>query len=204
MSQLPIAVLASGRGSNLQEIIEQSEQGHLPVEVRIVITDQQDAFALQRAKKHRINSLFVDRQQFVSREDFDMNLHRVLSEQKVELVVLAGFMRLLSQEFVRLWKHKIINVHPSLLPAFPGLHAIQQALDYGAKVTGASVFFVDEGVDTGALITQSAVPVFDHDTLLSLTERVQKQERVILPQAIHLIATKQIQVEERLVKILPT
>ena len=201
MSQLPIAVLASGYGSNLQEIIDQSEQSQLPVTIQVVITDKEDAFALQRAQKHGIKSYFVDRQQFASRADFDMKLHQILSEESVDLIVLAGFMRLLSQEFVKLWRHRIINVHPSLLPAFPGLHAIQQALDYGVKITGASVFFVDEGVDTGVLIAQSAVLIDDNDTLETLTTRVQEQERIILPQAIDWIAKKQIQIQNRHVKI---
>ena len=201
MSKLPIAVLASGYGSNLQSIIDQSEQGTLPVQIQVVIADKADAFALQRAKKHGIKSFFVDRQQFASRLEFDMKLHQILSDAQVDLIVLAGFMRLLSQEFVKLWKHKIINVHPSLLPAFPGLHAIQKALDYGTKITGASVFFVDEGIDTGILIAQSAVPIHDDDTLETLTTRIQEQERIILPQAIDRIAKKQIQIQNRHVKI---
>ncbi len=191
MTKLPIAVLASGYGSNLQEIINQSEQGKLPVQIQVVIADKAQAFALQRAETHGIQSHFIDRKTFASRLDFDMMLHQILSESQVDLIVLAGFMRLLSAEFVKLWRDKIINVHPSLLPAFAGLNAVQQALDYGAKVTGASVFFVDEGIDTGQLIAQSAVPIDEHDTLDTLTQRIQEQERLILPQAIHWIATQQ-------------
>ena len=199
--KLSIAVLASGFGSNLQEIIDQSHQNQLPVSIKVVIVDQPDAFALQRAKNHGIPAHYVDRKAFSSRVNFDLQIHQLLMDFEVELIVLAGFMRLLSQDFVKLWKHQIINVHPSLLPAFPGLHAIQQALDYGAKFTGASVFFVDEGVDTGVIIVQSVVPIYDDDTLEILTSRIQEQERIILPKTILWIANKQLDVQGRRIRL---
>lgn len=199
---LPIAVLISGNGSNLQAIIDQQLRGNLQYEIKVVISNQQSAFGIQRAQKVNIPVRIISHQNFESREDFDDAISITLQEYHVEFIVLAGFMRLLSQKFVRQWKHKIINIHPSLLPAFPGLNAPEQALKHGVKVTGCTVFFVDEGIDTGCILLQEVVPVESNDTVDSLRRRIQKKEHQILPKAIHLIANQRYVIENRIVHLL--
>ncbi len=183
-----IGVLASGRGSNLQAIIDAIEAGKLDCRIEVVISDRQDAQALERAKKNGTEAVFLDPKGFGTREAFDQAVLGVLAEHRVELVCLAGYMRVLSPTFVRALPGQIMNIHPALLPAFPGLHAQRQALKHGVKVSGATVHFVDEGVDTGPIICQAAVLVREDDTEETLSARILEQEHQLYPRAIRLFA----------------
>ena len=185
---LKIAVLVSGRGTNLQSIIDNVEQGKIEAEIALVISDVQNAYALERARKHSIKTLFIDPKKFKNREEFDREVVRNLRENGVELVCLAGFMRLLSPYFVKEYRNRIINIHPALLPSFPGTHGQRDALNYGVKISGCTVHFVDEECDTGPIIIQAAVPVEEGDTEDSLAARILQQEHKIYPQAIQLFA----------------
>ena len=169
---LKIAVLVSGRGSNLQAIIDAIGSGKIDGKIEIVISNKKDAFALERARNHNIEGIFIDSLSFKSKDDYDRAIIKILDDKNIELVCLAGFMRILTPYFVNKYKRRIINIHPSLLPAFPGLEVQKKALDYGVKFTGATVHFVDEGVDSGPIILQSIVPVLDTDTPEILSERI--------------------------------
>ena len=185
---LRIGVLASGRGSNLQAIIDSIEGGQLDCRLMVVVSDRQDAQALERAKKHGAEAVFLDPKGYGTREAFDQAVLGVLAQHRVELVCLAGYMRVLSPQFVRALPGQIMNIHPALLPAFPGLHAQRQALRHGVKVSGATVHFVDEGVDTGPIICQAAVPVREDDTEETLSARILEHEHRLYPRAIRLYA----------------
>ncbi|MFA7067618.1 MAG: phosphoribosylglycinamide formyltransferase [Acidaminococcaceae bacterium] len=201
MNNHKIGVLASGRGSNLQSVLDNIENKKMPVEVAIVISDKADAFALERAKKAGIAQVVILRKECSDKTDFENKIDAALREASVELVVLAGFMRILSSDFVAKWKHKIINIHPALLPSFTGLDAQGQALEYGVKVAGCTVHFVDEGMDTGPIILQKVVPVLDGDTHDMLADRILVQEHIALPEAIGLWAEDKIEVRGRKVYI---
>lgn len=192
-----LAVLASGYGSNLQAILDAIERKEITGQVRIVISDVQDAFALERAKKHGIENVFINPREYKGREAFDRAIIDLLQERQIDLVILAGYMRLLSPLFVSTFRGKIMNIHPSLLPAFPGLNGVKQALSYGVKVTGCTVHFVDEGLDTGPVILQEAVPVFDKDTEESLHERIHRVEHRLYPRAIQLFIEQKLRLEGR-------
>lgn len=185
---LKLGVLISGSGSNLQSIIDHIEKGTLPAQIKIVVSNTPQAYGLARAKKHGIPCSVLNHQDFSSRDDFDRELIRILQNAGVDLIVLAGFMRILTTSFLRAFDQKIINIHPALLPAFPGTHVQQQALDYGVKFSGCTVHFVDEGVDTGPIIIQSVVPVHSDDTVETLAARILKEEHKIYPQAIRYFA----------------
>ncbi|MDZ4165211.1 MAG: phosphoribosylglycinamide formyltransferase [Smithellaceae bacterium] len=185
-TKIKIGILVSGSGSNLQSIIDNIEKGKLTASISVVVSNIEDAFALERARKHNIPSIAINHRDFSTREDFEAELAAVLKSFHVDLVVLAGFMRVLSPYFIKSFPRRIINIHPALLPSFPGVHAQRQALDYGVKFTGCSVHFVDEGVDTGPIIIQAAVPVHDDDSESSLSERILLEEHRILPEAIEL------------------
>lgn len=185
---LRLGVLASGRGSNLQAIIDAIEAGRLRAHLAVVISDRADAQALERARRHGSPALFVNPKEHPSREAFDKAVMALLETYRVELVCLAGFMRLLSHAFVGTWRGRIMNIHPALLPAFPGLHAQRKALEHGVKVAGCTVHFVDEGVDTGPIIIQAAVPVREDDTEETLSARILVEEHRIYPAAIQLFA----------------
>lgn len=197
-----LAVLASGRGSNLQAIIDAVGRGELPVKLVLVLSDNPRAQALERARTAGIPTVVVRREDYRSRRDFNLEILRWLRRYQVDLVALAGYMRVLSPEVVRAYPNRIMNIHPSLLPAFPGLEAQRQALEYGVKVTGCTVHFVDEGVDTGPIIIQRAVPVREDDTAESLSGRILEQEHQIYPEAIRLFATGRLRVEGRRVRVL--
>ena len=199
--RLNLGVLVSGRGSNLQSIIDAVEEGRLTAELKIVLSDREDAFGLERARKHGIAAEWVDPSLQAEREDYDRAVVAKLREADVELVVLAGFMRILSPLFVESFKNRIMNIHPALLPSFPGLHVQQKALDHGARFSGCTVHFVDTGVDTGPIIIQAAVPVLDGDTEESLSGRILQQEHRIFPKAIQLYADGRIRVKGRRVFI---
>lgn len=181
-----IGVLASGRGTNLQAIIEAVEEGRIDGKISIVISDNRDAFALKRAEQYSIDTRYIDFKEFEDREDYDREIVKTMKKKKVDLVVLAGYMRILSPYFIRTYKNKIINIHPALLPSFSGLHAQKQTVEYGVKISGCTVHFVDEGVDSGPIILQKAVEVKDDDTEESLAERILKEEHQIYPRAIQL------------------
>ncbi len=185
---LRIGVLASGRGSNLQAIIDAIEAGKLDCRLAVVVSDRADAQALERALKHGAPGIFVDPKSYANREAFDQAVLGVLAEHRVELVCLAGYMRVLSPTFVRALPAQIMNIHPALLPVFPGLHAQRQALQYGVKVSGATVHFVDEGVDTGPIICQAAVQVREDDTEETLAARILAEEHQLYPRAVRLYA----------------
>jgi phosphoribosylglycinamide formyltransferase 1 len=200
-NKLRIGVLASGSGTNLQSIIDTIGEGKLPAEIACVLSNNTAAFALERAKRHGIPSLHIDHRIFASREAYDTALVETLHEYGVKLVILAGFMRIITPVLLNAFPAAVMNIHPALLPAFPGLHAQQQALDYGVKITGCSVHFVDAGTDTGPIIIQSAVPVMEGDTETSLSARILAEEHRAYPEAIRLFAAGRLKVEGRKVVI---
>ncbi|MGZ8448497.1 MAG: phosphoribosylglycinamide formyltransferase [Candidatus Deferrimicrobiaceae bacterium] len=202
MSAKPtIAVLISGSGSNLQAIIDASEKGEIPCTVGIVISNKVDAYGLVRAKKHGIATEVVDHRAFPGREEFDAKLVEILRGSGAELVCLAGFMRVLTPVFVRAFPNRILNIHPALLPSFPGTHGPRQALSYGVRFSGCTVHFLDEGVDTGPVIVQAVVPVYDDDTEETLAARILVQEHRIYPMAIRLYFSRKLVIEGRKVKV---
>ncbi|WP_298269322.1 phosphoribosylglycinamide formyltransferase [Geobacter sp.] len=198
---LNIGVLASGNGSNLQAIVDRIEAGAIRAQVACVITNNSDAFALERAKRHGIPAFFLDHRLFASREEYDAALVEKLREHGVRLVVLAGFMRIITPILLNAFPLSIMNIHPALLPAFPGLHAQRQALQYGVKVSGCTVHFVDEGTDTGPIIIQAAVPVLDDDTEETLASRIRHEEHRIYPEAVRLFVENGLRVVGRRVII---
>jgi phosphoribosylglycinamide formyltransferase-1 len=197
-----IAVLVSGRGSNLQAIIDSIETGYLKARINVVISDVADAYALERARKHEIEAVFVDPKLFASKEMFEKQIQKVLKNHKTELVLLAGYMRILGKTILSAYKNRIINIHPALLPSFPGLHAQKQAFDHGVKVAGCTVHFVDENLDEGPIILQRCVEVKEDDTPGSLTERILEQEHKIYPEAVKLFVENQLHFEGRKIKII--
>jgi phosphoribosylglycinamide formyltransferase-1 len=201
MKKIKIGVLVSGSGSNLQSIIDQIEQGRLQAEIKVVISNNPDAYALERAARHHLAVQVISQLDFCEREDFDRQLTETLKACDVELVVLAGFMRVLTPFFLRSFPRRVMNIHPALLPAFPGLHVQQQALDYGVKFAGCTVHFVDETVDTGPIIIQAVVPVLDGDTADTLAARILREEHLIYPQAIQLYAEGRLEVQGRKVVV---
>jgi len=196
-----IGVLASGRGTNLQAIIKAVEEGIIEGEISIVISDNRDAFALKRAKQNNIKTEYLNFKSFKDREDYDKEIIKTLEEKKIDLVVLAGYMRILSPYFIRTYKNKIMNIHPALLPSFPGLHAQRQAVEYGVKISGCTVHFVDEGVDSGPIILQKSIQVSADDTEESLTEKILKEEHQIYPRAIQLFSQGRLIIKGRKVFI---
>ena len=201
--KLKIGVLASGSGTNLQSIIDNIEAGNLPARIACVVSNNATAFALERARKHGIPALHIDHRIFTGREAYDAALVETLHEYGVRLVVLAGFMRIITPVLLDAFPYSVMNIHPALLPAFPGLHAQRQALDYGVKVTGCSVHFVDAGTDTGPIIIQAAVPVLEGDSETSLSARILVEEHRIYSEAIRLYAEGRLKVEGRKVLISP-
>ena len=195
-----LAVLCSGRGTDLQSIIDAIKAGTLQAEISIVITDKPNVKALERAEIAGIKNICVDRKLFGTRADFEAELLKNLVG--IDLVVLAGFMRILSPEFVRKFTGRLMNIHPSLLPSFKGAHAHRDALEYGVKVSGCTVHFVDEGTDSGPIILQAAVEVKDDDTEETLSARILEQEHIIYPKAIQLFVEGKLKIEGRKVKIL--
>lgn len=197
----PIAVLVSGGGSNLQAILDACDRGEIPCRVVLVISNKEDAYGLVRAKKHGIPAEIVRHRDFPTREAFDARLVEVIRGSGAELVCLAGFMRVLTPVFVRAFPNRILNIHPALLPSFPGTHGPKQALEYGVRFSGCTVHILDEGVDTGPIVVQAVVPVFDDDTEESLAARILVQEHRIYPMAIRLFFQGRLQLDGRRVKI---
>jgi phosphoribosylglycinamide formyltransferase-1 len=194
-----LAVLVSGRGSNLQAIIDSIEKEELDVSISIVISNTKDAIALKRAEKHNVKTIFIDPDSYLNKVAYDRALIDKLKEFSIDLICLAGYMRILGEEVIQTFKEKIINIHPSLLPAFPGLNAQKQALEYGVKFSGCTVHFVDSGIDSGPIILQTAVPIYDNDDEKSLSERILEQEHHLYSKAIKMIKENQIKVSGRTV-----
>ena len=198
---LKVGVLASGRGSNFQSIIDAISENRLKVKICLLITDNPSAFAIERARKHGIDHLVLAPKDFSSRDAFYIAVAEALKKKDVGLVVLAGFMRIVGKPLIDAFPNRIMNIHPALLPSFTGLHAQKQAIDYGVKISGCTVHFVDEGMDTGPVIIQAAVPVYHTDTEEALAERILKLEHKIYPEAIRLFSEGRLKVEGRIVKI---
>ena len=201
---LKIGVLASGRGSNFEAIARAVASGAIPGELAVLVSDRAEAPALSLARAHGIESLVIEAREHPGREAHDKAILGALEERGLGLVCLAGYLRLLSPGFVRHFAGRLLNVHPSLLPAFPGLHAQRQALEYGVGVAGATVHFVDEGTDTGPIVLQAAVAVRRDDTEASLTARILAEEHRIYPEAIRLYAEGRIRLDGRRVHIRET
>jgi phosphoribosylglycinamide formyltransferase 1 len=199
--KIAIGVLVSGSGSNLQSLIDHVEAGSLHAEIRVVISNNPDAYALERCQKHRIPAVVVNHREFVCREPFERRMIEILNASGVALVVMAGFMRILSPVFFRAFPMRIMNIHPALLPSFPGTHVQQKAVDYGVKFSGCTVHFADEGMDSGPIIIQAVVPVYDEDTAESLADRILQEEHRIYPQAIQYYAEDRIEITGRRIRI---
>ena len=202
---LRVAVLASGRGSNLQAIIDAIEAGQVQAQIVAVISNKKDAVALERARKHGLKDLFVDSKPFAgrpdSREAYDRSLLDILQQHDIELVLLAGYMKIVTAVLVNAYVNRMMNIHPSLLPSFPGLDVQKKAIDWGCKLAGCTVHFVTEGVDEGPIIVQAAVPILDDDTPETLAARILVQEHKIYPRAVQLFAEGRLRVDGRRVLI---
>ncbi|UCB57256.1 MAG: phosphoribosylglycinamide formyltransferase [Candidatus Omnitrophota bacterium] len=196
-----IAVLCSGNGSNFQAIADSLKSGKIKGKVALMVCDNPKAFALTRAKKAGIKTALIERKNFKTTRDFEAEIIKSLEKEKIELICLAGFMRIMGAEFVRRFRNKILNIHPALLPSFKGAHGIKDALDYGVKVTGVTVHFVDDKMDHGPIILQEALEVKNDDTQDSLGQRIHKIEHKLYPEAIKLFVEKRLKIEGRRVKI---
>jgi len=200
-TKLPIGVLVSGSGSNLQSIIDHIGNGKLDAVISVVISNTPEAYARERCRQHNIPYVVIDHRDFPLRDDFDQQMIDVLRSRGVELVVMAGFMRILTTRFLSSFPMKIMNIHPALLPAFPGLHVQRKAVDYGVRFSGCTVHFADDGVDTGPIIIQSVVPVYESDDENSLAQRILQEEHKIYPQAIQWYAEGRLEVKGRKVHL---
>jgi len=196
-----LGVLISGSGTNLQAIIDAILRGDLKAEIRLVISNRADAQGLERARRHGIETMVIDHRKFASREDFDRAILAALLDRSVELVALAGFMRLLSPVMLEAFPGRIMNIHNSLLPSFPGIHGPKDAIEYGVKIAGCTVFFVTSGVDAGPVIVQAAVPVLPGDNEQRLAARILLQEHRIFPHAIALFQQGRLEIQGRRVVI---
>ena len=192
-----LGVLVSGSGSNLQAIIDNIEAGRVDAKIKVVVSNVPDVYALERARKHGISSVIIRHKEFKTREEFDQRLVEILKAHQVELVVLAGFMRIITSVLLRAFPMRVMNIHPALLPAFPGTHVWQTEVDSGVKFAGCTVHFVDEGTDTGPIIIQAVVPVYDDDTGDALNARILKQEHKIYSRAIQLYAEGRLEIQGR-------
>lgn len=200
-TRLVLGVLISGSGTNLQAVIDACESGAIPARVGVVISNKSEAHGLERARKAGIPAVYLDPASFVDIRAYNHALREALDEHGTELVVMAGYMRLLGTEVLQAYPGAVINLHPALLPAFPGASAIKDAFDYGVKVTGVTVHFADEEFDRGPIIVQEAVRVEESDTLSSLEAKVHAAEHALLPEAIRLIAEGRISLDGRIVHI---
>ena len=194
-----IAVLVSGRGSNLQAIIDNVENGRIKgAKINVVISSKAEAYALERARKHGINAVFLDPKRY-GKSEYDREIIKLLDSHDTDLVLLAGYFRILGSEIIKTYRNRILNIHPSLLPAFKGLHAQRQAFEYGAKVAGCTVHFVDEGLDSGPIVLQKCVPVLQDDTEETLIARILEQEHIIYPEAVRLFVEGKLKIQDRAV-----
>lgn len=203
MAKLKLGVLGSGSGSNMQSIVEAIDKGELDAEIRLVLSDVKDAYILERARKHGIPCQWIDCSPWKTRLDTtgEAETIRLLQEAGCDTVVLAGFMRIVKPRLLEAFPMRVLNIHPALLPAFPGVHSWTQALDYGCKVAGVTVHFVDAGTDSGPIIVQKCVPVLEDDTPETLHARIQVQEHIAFPEALRLLSEGKLKVEGRRVHI---
>jgi phosphoribosylglycinamide formyltransferase-1 len=197
-----IAVLASGSGSNFEAIAKSVKEGYIKAGLKLLITDKPDSYVRVRARKFGIKDVFVNPKDFKTREDFDKELVNILKKEDVGLVALAGFMRIISPYFINAFRNKILNIHPAILPSFKGVEAIGQAYEYGVKVTGVTVHFVDEKMDHGPIILQEALDIKSGESLEELEERIHKIEHKLYPKAIKLFSEGKLKVESRKVILL--
>ena len=197
-----LGILVSGSGTNMENIAVEIEEGRIRARIMVVISDVEEAYGLVRARRHGLNEVFVDPDSFPDRAAYERELIRILEENEVQMVVLAGYMRLVGEGFVQAFRNRIMNIHPALLPSFPGTTGVADALAYGVKVTGVTVHIVDEGLDTGPVILQEAVPVFPGDTEETLHQRIHEIEYRLYPQAIDYYCEGRLRVEGRCTFIL--
>ncbi|HKZ07750.1 MAG TPA: phosphoribosylglycinamide formyltransferase [Methylomirabilota bacterium] len=200
-ARLRVAVLASGRGSNFQALVAAAKAGRMPADVVVLISDRAEAAAVALARTEGIEAVVIPPREHPGREAHDKAVTDALEARRVGLVCLAGYMRILGAGFVEHFRGRLLNVHPALLPAFPGLHAQRQALEHGVRVAGATVHFVDEGTDTGPIVLQSAVPVHAGDTEATLAARILVEEHRIYPEAVRLFAEGRLEIDGRRVRI---
>ena len=198
---IDIAVLASGRGTNLQAIIDAIKAGKIDGKIKIVISDNPEAYALKRAQDNQIDTMVFPYKQYNNKKEYEQKILNCLINNNIGLIVLAGYMRLLSSRIIKEYRHRIINIHPALLPSFPGLRAQRQAIEYGVKISGCTVHFVDEGMDTGPIILQKAVEVRQSDSEEILSKRILEYEHQLLPRAIQLFAKNKIHIQNNKVYI---
>ena len=202
MGRTRVGVLASGRGTDFQSLVDARKRGDLDVDLAVLVCNLPGAAVLDRAKAANVPAVVIDHRPYgKDREGFEREVLKILREKRVELVVFAGFMRLVSAAFIRAFPNRIINIHPSLLPAFPGAHAHRDAIAAGVKVSGCTIHFVDASVDGGPIILQKAVPILEDDTEDSLAARILEQEHILLPLAVRLFAEGRLHVEGRCVRI---
>ena len=192
-----IGVLLSGRGSNLQALLDACAAGAIEGQVAVVIADKADAYGLERARTAGVEAIFLDPAAYESKNAYNAAIAETLNERAIDLVCLAGYMRLVKKPLLEAFPNRIINIHPALLPSFKGLHAQQQALEYGVKVAGCTVHLVTEGMDDGPIILQAAVPVAEGDTVETLSERILQEEHRIFPAAVQLFARGRLEVVGR-------
>lgn len=198
---LRLGVLVSGSGSNLQAVLDACANRSLDATVQLVLSNKPGVFALERARQAGVPTVVLSHKQFATREQFDEQIVRELVARSVDTVVLAGFMRIVTPKLIDAFAGRVINIHPALLPSFPGIDAQKQALDYGAKITGCTVHFVDAGMDTGPIIAQAAVPVLEDDTLDSLRARVLVEEHKLLVSSLQLLAEGRLDIDGRRVRV---
>ena len=197
-----IAVFCSGNGTNLQAIIDAQKKGHITADLKLVVSDAPDCYALQRAKNAGIKTLVVERKDFKSKKEFEEEILKNLRKEKIGLIALAGYMWLLSSNFIKEYENKILNIHPALLPSFKGAHGIKDAFLYGVKVTGVTVHFVTSEMDAGPIILQVPVIVMEDDTEETLSEAIHREEHKIYPRAIQLFVEGRLKIEGRRVKVI--
>lgn len=203
MSGVALGVLISGSGTNLQAIIDEIEAGRLEARIELVISSHESARGIERARKHGIEAVFVDRARFETAREYNAHLASLLQERMVDLVVMAGYMRLLGHEVLDAFPDRVVNIHPALLPSFPGAHGIKDAFEHGVKVTGVTVHFANETFDEGPIIAQEAVIVAEEDTLESLEAKIHEVEYRLYPHVIQLISEDRVRIEGRKVRISP-
>jgi len=197
MEKKRLGVLVSGRGSNLQALIDASKKDDYPAKVVVVVSNNPEAYAIERAKKENIPVYIVKREDYKSKKEYEEKIREILIEYKVDLVVLAGYMKIIGKTLLDAFPWKIINIHPSLLPSFPGLEAQKKAWEYGVKISGCTVHFVDEGIDSGPIIGQRAVPVYDDDTPETLADRILQEEHKLIVESVKKILTEEYEIVGR-------
>lgn len=197
-----IAIFCSGNGANLQAIIDSQKKGYIKADIKLVVSDTPDCYALTRAKTSGIKTLVVEKKNFKTKKDFEAEILKCLKKENIDLVVLAGYMRMLSGDFISAYENKILNIHPALLPSFKGGHGVRDAFEYGVKITGITVHFVTLDMDAGPVILQSPVKVTEDDTEETLAEAIHEEEHKIYPRAIQLFIEGKLKIEGRRVRIL--